>query len=88
MTSFRLLLLGPPRLYSWLAAEKPEPEPEDDRSVLSLVSLLKLRGAKSGRTWCLRLAEGLSVKLFLVIRGLDLRSVELPMPSWGAGADI
>ena len=51
---------------------------------MSLVSLLKLRGAMSGITWCLRLAEGLSVKLLLVI----LRSVELPFPSWEAGADI
>ena len=55
---------------------------------MSLVSLLKLLGAMSGMTCCLRLAEGLSVKLLLVIRGLDLRSVELPVPSWEAGADI
>ena len=59
--------------------------------MLSLVSLLKLRGAMSGITGpacCLRLAEGLSVKLLLVIRGLDLRSEELAIPSWGAEADI
>ena len=61
------------------------------KSELCLVSLLKLLGAMSGITepsCCLRLAEGLSVKLLLVIRGLDLMSLELAIPSWEAGADI
>ena len=61
------------------------------KSELCLVSLLKLLGAMSGipePSCCLRLAEGLSVKLLLVTRGLDLMSLELAIPSWEAGADI
>ena len=54
------------------------------------MSRLKVLGAMSGIPdpiiCCLRRAEGLSVRLLFVIRGLDLRSLELPITS--AEADI